>query len=57
MHWITTLIAFAVLSAPVASHTGSSQTSGQTIEIHARRFDFAPAEITLKKGETATIKL
>jgi cytochrome c oxidase subunit 2 len=57
MHWIMTLAAFAVLGGPAVLHTGSAQAAGQTIEIHARRYDFSPAEITLKKGETTTIKL
>lgn len=29
----------------------------RTIEIHARRFSFVPAEITLKPGETVTLRL
>lgn len=57
MHWIMTLAAFAVLGGNGILHIGNAQGTGQTIEIHARRFDFSPAEITLKKGETATIKL
>ena len=58
MRWITLpLTAFAILSGTGMAYTGSAQNSAQTIEIHARRFDFSPAEITLKKGETVTIKL
>lgn len=29
----------------------------RTIEIHAHRFEFTPSEITVKKGETVTLKL
>ena len=29
----------------------------RTIEIHARRYVFSPAEITLKKGETVKLRL
>lgn len=28
-----------------------------TIEIHAKRFEFVPAEITVKKGQTVTLSL
>lgn len=35
----------------------SAQDQVRTIEIHARRFDFSPAEITLKKGETVKLRL
>lgn len=37
-------------------HVGA-QDSARTIEIHAKRFSFNPAEITLKKGETVTLVL
>jgi len=57
MHWILTLAAFAVLGGPAPLHAGISQATTQTIEIHARRYDFSPSQITLKKGETVTIKL
>jgi cytochrome c oxidase subunit II len=33
------------------------QQSPQVIEIHAKRFSFTPAEITLVKGETVTLAL
>jgi cytochrome c oxidase subunit II len=34
-----------------------AQETTNTIEIHAHRFSFAPAEINLKKGETVTLRL
>ncbi len=34
-----------------------AQDTAQTIEIHARRFSFVPAEITVKKGQTVTLHL
>jgi len=57
MHWITTLAAIAVLGGPAPLHASSSQATGQTIEIHAHRYEFSPSQITLKKGETVTLKL
>ena len=34
-----------------------AQSAPRTIEIHAKRFTFVPAEITLTKGETVTLDL
>ena len=34
-----------------------AQQSPKVIEIHAKRFSFSPAEITLVKGETVTLAL
>ena len=34
-----------------------AQGTGRTIEIHAHRFAFEPAEITLRKGETVQLRL
>lgn len=34
-----------------------AQSSPRRIEIHAQRFSFVPAEITVKKGETVTLAL
>jgi cytochrome c oxidase subunit II len=33
----------------------AAQNAERTIEIHAKRFSFSPAEITLKKGETVKL--
>ena len=34
-----------------------AQSTPRQIEIHAKRFSFTPAEITIKKGETVTLAL
>ena len=39
------------------SRVASAQEAARTIEIHAKRFSFEPAEITIKKGETVTLAL
>ena len=41
----------------LATRTSSAQEQIRTIEIHARRFAFSPAEITLKKGEAVKLRL
>ena len=33
----------------------AAQNAARTIEIHAKRFSFTPAEVTLKKGETVKL--
>jgi cytochrome c oxidase subunit II len=50
-----TVIAAALLVAvaPVVPAGGQQQT----IEIHAKRFAFVPAEITVKKGQTVSLSL
>lgn len=35
----------------------SAHGTDRTIEIHARRFSFVPAEITITKGQTVTLDL
>jgi len=35
----------------------TAQDAGRKIDIHAKRFTFEPAEITVKKGETVTLVL
>ena len=58
MFSIITFIAFAIVGGTGILQTGNAQAaSANTIEIHAHRFNFSPAEITLKKGETVTLKL
>jgi cytochrome c oxidase subunit II len=47
-------IVFATLSAVRTVH---SQVAPRRIEVTAKRFDFAPAELTLKKGEPVVIVL
>ena len=36
---------------------GLAQSAPRRIEIHAQRFSFVPAEITINKGETVTLAL
>jgi cytochrome c oxidase subunit II len=56
MQWMMALT-LAVLGGTSILHTGNAQGTGRTIEIHAKRFTFEPAEITLEKGETVTLRL
>jgi cytochrome c oxidase subunit 2 len=48
---------FILLLAFSGTGNGRAQTSTQKLEIHAQRFSFVPAEITIKKGETVTLAL
>ena len=55
-----TQILLALLMLGAVAHPPSrflAQQPTRTIEIHARRFEFDPSEITLKKGETVTLRL
>jgi cytochrome c oxidase subunit 2 len=45
--------ALLIVAVPVVPAGGQQQT----IEIHAKRFAFVPAEITVKKGETVSLSL
>ena len=47
-------IAAAAISATIPAH---AQDAPKRIEITAHRFDFSPAEITLKKGQPVVIVL
>jgi cytochrome c oxidase subunit II len=47
-------IAAAAVSAAIPAH---AQDAPKRIEITAHRFEFSPAEITLKKGQPVTIVL
>lgn len=51
-HWAIA-VTLAILSA-VAALGGERP---RTVEITARRFEFVPSTITLKKGETATLRV
>ncbi len=51
-----TLSVLVVLSFICCSRS-SAQEPDRTIEIHARRYAFNPADITIKKGETVRLKL
>ncbi len=50
---LTALLLFAL----VAQIAGVAQESVKTIEIHAHRYSFTPAEIDLKKGEKVKLRL
>jgi cytochrome c oxidase subunit II len=50
-------IAFSLLIALLGAMSALAQASARRIEIHARRFSFFPAEITIEKGETVTLAL
>jgi cytochrome c oxidase subunit 2 len=43
--------------AQQASSTQAAASPATTIEIHAKKFEFVPAEITLKKGVPAKLEL
>lgn len=47
----------ALLSLAFCATWICAQESPKVIEIHAKRFSFTPAEITLVKGETVTLAL
>jgi cytochrome c oxidase subunit 2 len=56
MKWLSMAAAFLICAGfiqgvPVAV----GQEAARTIEIHAKRFSFDPAEITVKKGETVKL--
>jgi len=53
--YASAILLFVLLVA--GGNAASAQDAGQKIEIHAKRFNFEPAEITIKKGETVTLEL
>jgi len=58
MHRIFALTALAAaIGGTGILHTGAAQSTGRVIEIRAHRFNFTPGDITLKKGETVTLRL
>jgi cytochrome c oxidase subunit 2 len=52
---LAALIGFCILTS--ASSISRAQEASRTIEVHAKRFSFEPAEIAVKKGETVTLHL
>jgi len=52
MRWTNVIGVLALLAASAAA-----QAPARTIEIHAKRFSFAPSEITIKRGETVDLKI
>jgi cytochrome c oxidase subunit 2 len=51
------LLTLALMCSFLIPHSAAAQSAPRRIEIHAKRFSFTPAEITLKKGETVTLAL
>jgi cytochrome c oxidase subunit 2 len=54
---ISHLSALAVALIAFALPSPRAQAQQGAIEVHAKRFDFAPAEITVKKGQAVTLSL
>ena len=53
-------ILLALLMLSVIAHSPSrllAQQPAHTIDVHARKYNFDPSEITLKKGEPVTLRL
>jgi cytochrome c oxidase subunit 2 len=48
---------FAAILIIAAASEPLAQNSQRTFEIRAKRFEFIPAEITVKRGETVTLSL
>jgi cytochrome c oxidase subunit 2 len=53
----TTLLTIASPSHARAGETPKEDPSPRVVTITARRFEFVPKEITLKQGETVTLRL
>lgn len=56
MNWTTTAALLAILALSGAAHDDIPQPT-RTIEVHALRFAFEPAQITVKQGETVRLHL
>jgi cytochrome c oxidase subunit 2 len=50
-------VGLGLLLAFSGAFVSRAQSSPEKIEIHAKRFSFTPAEITINKGETVTLAL
>ena len=50
-------VSLSLLIALLGAMSAFTQSAPRRIEIHARRFSFTPAEITVEKGETVTLAL
>jgi cytochrome c oxidase subunit 2 len=56
MKWLNIAAAFLICGVFIQGvPAAAAQEAGRTIEIHAKRFSFTPAEITLKKGEAVKL--
>jgi cytochrome c oxidase subunit 2 len=51
------LFVVALISAAFTVPSAPAQAAPRRIEVTAKRFDFTPAEITVKKGEPVVIEL
>lgn len=54
---ITTMLLAGACGIAIASVTPSSADSPKVIAISAKKFEFTPSEITLKKGEPVILRL
>ena len=54
---VLSLILFAAVGIVLTAVTIHAQTPAQRIEITAKRFDFTPGDITVKKGVPVTLVL
>jgi cytochrome c oxidase subunit 2 len=55
---LTHLTSFLIIvSAASLTRTAEGKVEVRKIEIHAKRFAFVPAEITLQKGQPTTVEL
>jgi cytochrome c oxidase subunit II len=54
---LPTVLVAILIAALLNTPPVHSQTAPRRIEVTAKRFDFAPAEITVKKGEPVVIVL
>src|SRR6266581_4819188 len=50
-------LAFALMLALGTMIPARGDSAGRTIDITAKRFEFSPNKVTLKKGETVTLRL
>ena len=51
------LVIAAVVATTVASFASRAQDAPKVVEITAKRFEFTPKEVTLKKGEPVVLRL
>jgi cytochrome c oxidase subunit II len=51
------VFAAALIAIPITRHQAYAQANARRVEITAKRFDFTPAEIILKKGEPVVLVL
>jgi cytochrome c oxidase subunit 2 len=54
---LSIIIAAILAAVPTLVQPGSAQSAPRRIEVTAKRFDFSPGDITLKKGEAVVLTL